>query len=57
MVINLHHIFTSCSWKNTNSKCFINIWQSRFRLYKISKLGFGKVGWLFHAEGVNSVEA
>jgi len=25
---NLHKLFTSCSWKNTNSKYFNEIWQS-----------------------------
>jgi len=27
MMINLHKIFTSCSWRNTNSKYFNKIWQ------------------------------
>jgi len=27
MMINLHNICTSCSWKNTNSKYCNKIWQ------------------------------
>jgi len=27
MMINLHKIFTSCSWRNTNSKYCNKIWQ------------------------------
>jgi len=26
-MINLHKIFTSCSWRNTNSKYYNKIWQ------------------------------
>ena len=26
MVTNLHEIFTSCSWRNTYSKCFNKMW-------------------------------
>jgi len=27
MMINLHKIFTSCNWRNTNSKYCNKIWQ------------------------------